>query len=485
MARVALWQGPAPAPAVLLLALALAAAALSAAPGAEAKNGMGGHHKSPPPKPRPPPPPPPSSFSFPSTFHADIVVAKDGSGDFKTLTAAAQHIRSGATSISQTTIVYIKAGFYNESVIFNKTQNFVTLIGDPGRTILAYNKYSALLDAMGNPLTTSGSGSIIVLGSDFTGINLIFRNDAKRPAPNTYDRQSVALRLNGPRAMLVNCSVISFQDSLYAQNFQQYFKNCYFTGNIDFIFGGAKAYFEDCVMNISSLGYAGITAQHKVYATQDSGFVFNRGIVTGTNQGWLGRAWGKYAFTIFANMYMDNVVMADGWQDFGIHSRQLTSFYAEYNNYGIGANKEGRVAWERTLTPAQVKAWITVDFINGRSWLRPLPTLPGNVRPPWDIPNAYGKGFPSPPPLSPPPPSPFPPPPPPPPPHSPPPPPPPAPKTTSTDSLSPPPMPPPPAFVDCRYPGMTAAAKLRRCYVCCKSGHYPQLGDCFRTCMTN
>lgn len=423
-------------------------------------------------------------------FKPNIIVAKDNSGHYHTVQAAINAVPP-TVSPALGKVIYIKQGDYNETVLIQPYQQYITIVGDPGRTRIFSAQYAGQLNSSGDPLRTQGSGVFICLADHFTAINIIFQNTVPRPPPSTYDRQAVALRIAANYSALYNCSILSYQDTLYAHKGVQYYKNCYIFGEIDFVFGYAKAYFDNCTLEISSLGYGSFTAQHKQQINADNGFVFNKGLLKGYGQGWLGRAWGEFAFTIFANMYMENVVSPDGWQNFGLHSRQVTSYYAEYNNTGIGANLEGRVTWERKLTAAQIAYYLTPNWINLRAWLRPFPLdLPGSLQNP--LPPA-----PPPPPLY------LPPPPkhksPPPPKHkSPPPPPkrkspPPPPKRKSPP---PPPKrkspPPPPKLPDgnnpkaatgCSFTKEAISAKSKACYSCCHSKHANNAVNCNHYCV--
>lgn len=70
----------------------------------------------------------------------DVVVAKDGSGQFKSIQSAID----AATETSNFTnryVIYVKAGLYNEQVIVPKTATGMVLLGDgPGVTIITGNR---------------------------------------------------------------------------------------------------------------------------------------------------------------------------------------------------------------------------------------------------------------------------------------------------------------------------------------------------------
>lgn len=52
-----------------------------------------------------------------------------------------------------------------------------------------------------------------------------------------------------------------------------------------------------------------------------SGFSFKDSKVTGSGKVYLGRAWGDYSRVVFAYTYMDQIVLPQGWSDWGKQSR--------------------------------------------------------------------------------------------------------------------------------------------------------------------
>lgn len=69
---------------------------------------------------------------------ADVVVAKDGSGKYKTVKEALKDIPLKGT---KPFVVHVKEGIYNEQIIFQKKMDHVVLIGDgPTKTRIVNNK---------------------------------------------------------------------------------------------------------------------------------------------------------------------------------------------------------------------------------------------------------------------------------------------------------------------------------------------------------
>jgi pectinesterase len=65
-----------------------------------------------------------------------------------------------------------------------------------------------------------------------------------------------------------------------------------------------------------------ITAHNRDRPDDSGGFVFVGCTVVGTGQVYLGRAWGAYSRVVFLYTYMSDIIVPDGWYDWGQPSRQ-------------------------------------------------------------------------------------------------------------------------------------------------------------------
>ena len=76
------------------------------------------------------------------------------------------------------------------------------------------------------------------------------------------------------------------------------------------------------------------------------GFVFLHCKITGDvpeNSYYLGRPWRPYAKTVYLNCFLDKHIKPEGWQNWDNPENEKTAFYAEYKNYGPGADTTKRV----------------------------------------------------------------------------------------------------------------------------------------------
>ncbi|KAL2991707.1 hypothetical protein AAZX31_10G010700 [Glycine max] len=129
------------------------------------------------------------------------------------------------------------------------------------------------------------------------------------------------------------------------------------------------ALFKNCYLNSTTRKVASITAQKRTNSSLESGFSFKNCTVIGSGQVYLGRAWGDYSRVVFSYTFMDNIVLAKGWSDWGDQKRDSRVYYGEYKCSGPGANLAGRVPWTRVLTDEEAKPFIEMQFIEGDTWL--------------------------------------------------------------------------------------------------------------------
>jgi len=279
----------------------------------------------------------------------DYTVAKDGSGDFTTVQEAIMNLPDYS---KVPVVVMIKNGNYKEKLILPTSKTNITFVGeDKEKTILTYDDYASKLNKIGQEIGTSGSASFFIYGDNFTAENLTIENTSGRVG------QAVAVRTEADKTKFINCRFLGDQDTVYLvkAGSRQYFYNCYIEGTVDYIFGAATAYFENCHLHNKDKGYitAASTTQETPY-----GYVFFNCKITGEtpNSHYLGRPWRPYAQVIFINNSMDESVLAEGWNNWGKVDNEKTAYYAEYNSVGKGASKN-RIKWSHFLTEEEAKKY--------------------------------------------------------------------------------------------------------------------------------
>lgn len=270
----------------------------------------------------------------PYVRHYDFVVAKDGSGDFFTVQEAidAVPVMRGK---NRTTIL-IREGVYKEKVTIPANRPNIAMIGQ-GKAVITFDDFANRTNRFGETLGTSGSSSFYVYAPDFYAENITFENTAGNVG------QAVACFVAGDRAMFRNCRFLGNQDTLYNYFGRQYFEDCYIEGTVDFIFGKGTALFNRCeIRGKRSKAYyvAPATPQGTEY-----GYVFYDCDLTadpGVEDYWLARPWRDYGQTVFVRCRIGAHVCPEGWHNWNKKEREATSYFAECQCTGPGADTSRR-----------------------------------------------------------------------------------------------------------------------------------------------
>jgi pectinesterase len=327
----------------------------------------------------------------------DLVVAQDGSGDYQRITDAVEAIRDYKPEGRQR--ILIKKGVYEEKLIIPSFKTNIALIGeDRDSTIIVWHDHGGILLPDGRKMGTFRSFTMRVDGLGFEAENLTFVNDAMthynptwyyNPATGVRNErkndgkvaQAVTVHVEGDRALFRNCRLLGFQDTVFNGNedSRQAFYRCYIEGTVDFIFGPATCWFEECELHAISNGYltaASTPAHHPV------GYVFNRCRVTVdslVDAEWLGRPWRNDAAVTFKECELPAEIRPQGWHNWSDPQRERTARYREYACTGAGADRSRRAAWTRELTAAEAEALTPANVFArpGHDWMPHMqaPTL--------------------------------------------------------------------------------------------------------------
>ncbi|KAF8380472.1 hypothetical protein HHK36_027958 [Tetracentron sinense] len=305
------------------------------------------------------------------TSQANLVVAQDGSGNFKTITEAidAASKRTGSGRY----IIYVKAGTYKENVQIGNSLANIMLVGDGiGKTIVTGSK------SVGGGSTTFNSATVAVTGDGFIARDMTFRNTA-----GPSNGQAVALRSGSDLSVFYRCSFEGYQDTLYVHSERQFYKECDIYGTVDFIFGNAAVVLQNC--NIYARKPQNktntITAQGRSDPNQNTGISIHNCRVTAASDlkavqssvnTYLGRPWREYSRTVFLQTNLDSLINPAGWLEWDGNFALKTLYYGEYKNTGPGSSTANRVKWDgyHVITSSSEASKFTVgNFISGASWL--------------------------------------------------------------------------------------------------------------------
>lgn len=233
-------------------------------------------------------------------------------------------------------LILLQPGLYFGHTVLDKP--FVTLRGSGPATLLTYNLGQAMPGADNRPVGWTGAATLHVTDAahDCVVENLTLEN--------TYGKgmQAQALAVEADRVVFRRCRLLGWQDTVRLDRGRQWLVECYIAGHVDFIYGGATAYFERCEIFCRDQGY--ITAP--ATPPGGTGFVFAECRVTfpyGDPPTYLGRPWKDSPAATFVRCELGKGVRPEGWKEWNVRPPLVR--FAEYASTGPGAVATGRAAW--------------------------------------------------------------------------------------------------------------------------------------------
>ena len=302
-----------------------------------------------------------------------ITVSPDGSGDFKTVQEA---IGSVPDDSADWTTIHLAAGTYQGNIIVPKSKVKISLEGDGAdKTIITWDRN------VRDPKPEGADGfnpGVLIRSDDFHAKEITFQNTSGNHG------QALALRVDGDREVFTNCRITGWQDTLMVNNGRSYWKDCFISGRVDFIYGSGTAVFDHCEIQSRNGGHvtAASTPQDHPF-----GFVFMSCKLTADPTPWawpatdptskpaadkptpmadLGRPWRPYASVTYLNCEMGAHIKPAGWNNWGKADNEKTARYSEYNTTGPGANPDQRLPWSKQLTKDEADA-VTIQKVLGGS----------------------------------------------------------------------------------------------------------------------
>ena len=300
-----------------------------------------------------------SKYDNPDT----IVVARDGTGEFRNVADAIEVCRA---FMDYHKVIFVKRGTYKEKIVVPQWLTNIEILGeDRDNTVITYDDHANVkLPGTDRGMGTFRTYTIKVQGSGITFRNITIENNSARLG------QAVALHTEGDRLVFVNCRLLGHQDTVYTgtAGARLLFKNCYIEGTTDFIFGPSTSWFEDCEIHSKANSYITAASTPK---DQPYGYVFNRCRLTADSavtKVYLGRPWRDYGYTLFMDCELGSHIRPEGWHHWQ-KEREQTARYMEYNNHGAGADTSKRVAWSRQLTKKEAsKITMATVFSVNDAW---------------------------------------------------------------------------------------------------------------------
>ncbi len=346
----------------------------------------------------------------------EIIVEKQG-GDFSTVTEAIE-----AVPYDEKALIRIGEGVFTEKVFCEKKD--ITFEGAGiGRTVIEYSDGAADLMPDGTKKGTFRSYTAFFGGRKVTVRNMTIANNC---GDGRLAGQGLAVYADADICFFENVRMEGHQDTLFCSPLpraekkvggflgprvmterrltSQYYKDCEITGDVDFIFGGADAVFDNCTITVNNREIVKVepgsdAAKYKPseaekqaksetkeadkpakldkdqininerfingYVTAgcgrscDLGMVFRKCTVKGAEgcapgSVFLGRPWREEAKAVFIDCTMDETIAPErfsGWG--GVGKEEPETFYGEFgtvNDKGEAADLSKKNAWVKDVT---------------------------------------------------------------------------------------------------------------------------------------
>ncbi len=326
------------------------------------------------------------------------IIARDGSGDFTSIQAAIDAVEGGGRA---PTILLLRMDEYRERVVVNKDN--IRIVGEArDRTVITNSACAKDKDAEGRERGTFLSFTMLVTGRNVEIENLTIRNDA---GDGRDVGQAVAVYAAGDRGVWRNCRMIASQDTLFCgplmpkveedirprvsgaecvescgdcppTHSRQYFEDCFIRGDVDFIFGPYRCWFERCTLFMNARG--GLYTAANTPREQPWGMVFSRCVLTGEcgeGEAYLGRPWRPYARTLFLDCDMDGHVSPLGFCDWD-ETKKVTERCGEWHTRGVRACQDTRHPAQKRLTDEEAASVTLPEVIGGYDAWRPDRRVP-------------------------------------------------------------------------------------------------------------
>ncbi len=329
-----------------------------------------------------------------SEFHVYVNIS-DCSPNYSTISEALNAL-AGQELCGTPVTLHIGEGVYREKLVFSIPN--MTIIGaGRDKTILVYGQGAFEQMPEGDKRGTFRTASVRIDANDFTAKHLTFQNDA---GYGHTVGQALALYADGDRITLEDCALLGSQDTLFTAPLplkeaqpggfkgpgefkprimgRHYYHNCFIRGDVDFIFGGAVAYFEDCTIFSQKPGnrippespegeliYGYVTAA-STPEEEPFGYVFkNCKLISDCppHSVYLGRPWREWARTVYLNCELGKHIHPKGWHDWNKPHGHF--YYGEYQSYGPGSAPEMRADFSHQLTEAEAAEYTLEKVLKG------------------------------------------------------------------------------------------------------------------------
>ena len=321
-------------------------------------------------------------------------VSRVAAGAYPTISDALAAADQLYPDAEQPVVIHVDPGEYRERVEIHRPH--VTLVGETADSVRIVGNLGAKMpssDGSGvdGTLGTFRTYTVLVDADDVRLENLTIVNDA---GDGREVGQAIALYADGDRLVVDACRITGHQDTLFLgplpprevkpggfigpKQFaprrvgRQYFRRCRIEGDVDFIFGGARAYFEGCEIrslnrNMDVNGYvtAASTPEGEPYGFVFHGCSFTASQDVAPDSVYLGRPWREWAQTVLIDCWLGQHIKREGWWDWNKPAAHERARYAGAILHGPSGDTAGWVPWARGLDAAAAARYARDQVLAG------------------------------------------------------------------------------------------------------------------------
>ena len=321
-------------------------------------------------------------------------VSPERAGAYHSISKALEAIDESCPNDERPVTIHIEPGEYRERVEIRRPH--VTIEGETADSVRIVGGLAAQMpseDGSGQDgkLGTFRTYTVLVDADDVTLANLTIENDA---GDGREVGQAIALYADGDRLVVDACCITGRQDTLFLgplpprevkpggfigpKQFaprrvgRQYFRRCRIEGDVDFIFGGACAYFEGCEIrslnrNMDVNGYvtAASTPEGEPYGFVFHGCSFTAAQNVAPDSVYLGRPWREWAQTVLIDCWLGQHIKREGWWDWAKPAAHERAHYAGASLHGPASDAENWAPWAHELDATAITRYAREQVLSG------------------------------------------------------------------------------------------------------------------------
>ena len=318
-------------------------------------------------------------------WHA--IVGGKGAGRCATLGEAIEQARAAGGRPFR---IRLSKGVYREKLIIGVPDLLIE--GEGPDSILTFDAAAGMTKPDGSRWGTGGSASLIINAPDVTLRDLTVRNgfdfiaDQRTHASGGSQAVALSLARGADRTWIDRCRIEGYQDTLYVEG-RALFTDCSIAGGVDFIFGGAAAWFDRCAITtrfVPDAPIQGYVAAPSTPRAQPFGLVFAdcrllREAGVPDRSAFLGRPWRAggnmdlVGAAAYLRCWMDAHIRSEGWRAMGYRNPMGTQTMLEprearlleWHSLGPGAGLASDT--RRLLTADEAQRFTRANVLAGWS----------------------------------------------------------------------------------------------------------------------